>query len=120
MDTCPSLLPDQAVERVAAYFRALSDPTRLRILIALREREHSVGELARRVHCSQANISKHLAVLLDAGIIARTMRRTTSLLNIADYAIFGLCETVCDSIASSLERDLVLHQALNKSPGKAH
>ena len=65
-------LPDQAIDRVALYFRALSDPTRLRILNALRVREHTVGELTEIARCSQANISKHLKVLERAGLVSRS------------------------------------------------
>lgn len=112
MDPCPVALPDQAIDRVALYFRALSDPTRLRILNALRESERSVGELTDISRCSQANVSKHLRVLSDAGIVTRTARGTTTLISVADPAIYALCTVVCDSVARDLEKDLALHQAI--------
>lgn len=52
-------------------FQALSDPTRLRLLMLLREMELAVGELALVLGQSQPRISKHLKVLLDCGLIAR-------------------------------------------------
>ena len=50
-------------------FEALSDPTRRRILELLRDRERSVGELVERFTLSQPAISRHLRVLLDAGLV---------------------------------------------------
>lgn len=108
-------LPEAAIDRVALYFKALSDPTRLRILNALRERERSVGELTDIAQCSQANVSKHLRVLADTGIVARTARGTTTLISVADPGIYELCTLVCDSVARELEKNLAVHQALTVS-----
>jgi DNA-binding transcriptional ArsR family regulator len=113
MRTMP--LPDQAIDRVAAYFHALSDPTRLRILNALRQSDHSVGELTGLFQCSQANISKHLRVLADAGIVNRIAHGTTTLVSVADPTIDELCVLVCDSITRDLEKNLVLHKVLKSS-----
>ncbi len=109
------VLPDKAIDRVALYFRALSDPMRLRILNSLRESDRSVGELAEIAECSQANVSKHLRVLSDAGIVSRTARGTTILIGIADPTIFDLCALVCDSVARGLEKDFALHKALKNA-----
>jgi len=106
-------LPDQAIDRVALYFRALSDPTRLRILNALRVREHTVGELTEIARCSQANISKHLKVLADTGIVTRSAHGTSTIVSVADPAIYDLCELVCGSVARGLEKEVALHQALS-------
>lgn len=52
-------------------FRALADPTRLRILTLLRSMELSVGELALVLGQSQPRVSRHIKILIDAGLIAR-------------------------------------------------
>lgn len=52
-------------------FRALSDPTRLRILALLRTMELSVGELAQVLGQSQPRVSRHVKILADAGIAER-------------------------------------------------
>jgi DNA-binding transcriptional ArsR family regulator len=108
----PMVLPDTAIDRIALYFRALSDPMRLRILNSLRESERSVGELAQITETSQANVSKHLRVLADAGIVSRTAQGNSTLIGIADPTIYGLCTLVCDSIARELEKNFALHKAL--------
>lgn len=54
-----------------AIFRALADPTRLRIVALLRAMELSVGELAQVLGQSQPRVSRHVKILCDAGIAAR-------------------------------------------------
>ena len=92
-------LPDQAIERVANYFQALAEPTRLRILNLLREAEHNVGELAEACGYTAANMSRHLAVLMQQGFVKREGRGTSVYYQIADPTIYTLCDLVCDRIS---------------------
>jgi DNA-binding transcriptional ArsR family regulator len=50
-------------------FRALADPTRRDILALLRERKHTVGEIAANFSTSRPAISKHLRILRSAGLV---------------------------------------------------
>ncbi|MCS7079506.1 MAG: metalloregulator ArsR/SmtB family transcription factor [Chloracidobacterium sp.] len=96
-------LSDEALEMIAARFRVLSEPTRLKLLNLLRERgEMSVGELVTETGYGQANVSKHLLVLLDAGMVARRREGTSVRYRIADETIFALCELVCSGIEAQL------------------
>ena len=52
-------------------FRALADPTRLRIVALLRRMELSVGELAQVLGQSQPRVSRHVKILVDAGVAVR-------------------------------------------------
>ncbi len=97
-------LPDEALAQVAAYFQALSEPTRLQILNLLRQQERSVGELAELCGCSSANISRHLALLTQRGMVARQSRGNSAIYDIADPSIYALCDLVCGNIARQLER----------------
>lgn len=91
------------MEMIAARFRVLSEPTRLKLLNLLRERgEMSVGELVTETGYGQANVSKHLLVLLDAGMVARRREGTSVRYRIADETIFALCELVCSGIEAQL------------------
>ena len=56
-------------KRSNAVFRAIADPTRRRILGLLRDRRHSVGELAANFRTSRPAISKHLRLLRFAGLV---------------------------------------------------
>ena len=55
----------------AAAFKALAHPIRLMVVDALSRRAHYVCELAKKMPGTQANLSKHLKVLLHAGIVRR-------------------------------------------------
>jgi DNA-binding transcriptional ArsR family regulator len=92
-------------ELIAQRFRALSDPTRLRILDQLRRSEEaSVGELTAALGTSQQNVSKHLSALAAEGFVARRKQGTSSLYRISDPAVLELCEQVCAGIESELAR----------------
>jgi len=88
-----------ALTHVADYFRALSEPLRLRILNSLRDRPHNVGELTALLHSSQANVSKHLATLTRLGFVERTARGTSAYYRIADPRVYQLCDLVCGQVA---------------------
>lgn len=96
-------LPAEALVQVAAYFQALSEPTRLQILNLLRSREYKVGDLAQECGYTSANISRHLALLAAHGFVARESRGTSVYYRIADDSIYALCDLVCDRIARKLE-----------------
>lgn len=50
-------------------FRAMADPTRRRILLLLRERDMTAGEIGRHFPLAQPTVSRHLAVLKEAGLV---------------------------------------------------
>ena len=66
-----ALLPTAAdgVELVARFFRALSDPARLRLLEFLLPAEHTVSECVQHIGLSQGRVSAHLACLADCGYV---------------------------------------------------
>ena len=88
----------EALQLVANRFKILSEPIRLRILQTLQDGEKSVTALTEAVESSQPNVSKHLKLLQDAGIISRQQQGNTVYYSIADESIFTLCETVCGSL----------------------
>ncbi len=99
-------LSEAALEKVAERFKALSEPTRLMLLYALMDGEKNVSELVRETGGLQANVSKHLAVLLDAGILGRRRQGTSAYYRIADESVFELCDLVCGSIHDRLLAEL--------------
>jgi DNA-binding transcriptional ArsR family regulator len=105
-------LPPQALEQVAAYFQALAEPTRLQILNLLRDGEKSVGEIAHLTGFTAANVSRHLALLAQRGIVARQPRGTGVWYRIADPKLDELCDLVCGSVARTFEESLASHEAL--------
>lgn len=98
----PHPLPDELAALIARRFRALGEPMRVRILDLLHDEELSVATLAERLDAGQQNVSKHLAVLVDAGMLARRKEGTHAYYRIADEGVFALCEQVCGSLQAEL------------------
>jgi len=84
------------IDLVAERFRTLGEPTRLILLDQLRRgQERSVNELVEATGAGQANISKHLQILLSAGFVSRRKEGTTVYYQLADPSVFQLCDLVC-------------------------
>jgi DNA-binding transcriptional ArsR family regulator len=94
----PHPLPEPVVELVARRFRVIGEPMRIRILDRLRDGEMSVLELADTLDSSQQNVSKHLGMLHDAGIVSRRRDGTHAYYAIADQSVLDLCEQVCGGL----------------------
>ena len=106
----PHPLPEDLVELIARRFRVLGEPMRIRLLDRLRDGEATVGELSEVLAASQQNVSKHLAVLSDAGVLGRRKHGNHVYYRIVDEGIFELCEQVCGSVQQQLRtlNELVL------------
>ncbi|HZC30980.1 MAG TPA: metalloregulator ArsR/SmtB family transcription factor [Gaiellaceae bacterium] len=99
----PHPLPDDLVELIARRFRAVGEPMRIRLLDHLRDGEATVGELSEALAASQQNVSKHLAVLADAGILGRRKDGNHVYYRIVDEGVLALCEDVCGSLQQQLK-----------------
>jgi DNA-binding transcriptional ArsR family regulator len=99
-------LPEPLVELIAERFRVLGEPMRIRILERLRNGETSVQVLTAALDTSQQNVSKHLAVLWQGGIVGRRKDGTFVYYRIVDESVFGLCEQVCGAVQRDLEQKL--------------
>lgn len=105
-------LPDAAVELVARRFRALGEPTRVRLLDALRGGSMTVQELTEATGGSQQNTSKHLLLLHGAGILRREKRGASVVYSISDPVVFELCDLVCGALRRQIsDLDRALAQA---------
>lgn len=94
----------EALEMIAARFRVLGDRTRLELIAALREGEKNVSDLVARVKGTQANVSRHLQTLTEAGILQRRKDGLHMYYSISDEGIFDLCEHVCGSLKKHLAK----------------
>lgn len=103
-------LTPEALELVAARFRVLGEPNRLRLIAALEKGEMNVTELVAATELTQANVSRHLQTLTDAGMLGRRKEGLNVYYFIADESLFKLCELVC----SRLQKELVAKAAAFK------
>jgi DNA-binding transcriptional ArsR family regulator len=98
------LLSPLALELIAARFKALSEPMRLRLLNLLMQGERSVGQLVEASGSGQANVSKHLALLRDSGMIGMRKEGLSTICYIADPIVGELCEMMCSRLREEMER----------------
>jgi DNA-binding transcriptional ArsR family regulator len=105
----PHPLPDALVVLIAQRFRVIGEPMRIRLLDRLRDGTATVQELTEATGASQQNVSKHLGVLLQAGIVSREKEGNFARYAIADESVFELCEQVCGGLRRQLhELDEIL------------
>lgn len=96
-------LEAEQLERVANLFRAFSEASRLAIVQELKYGESSVSEIVEALSTSQANVSKQLKLLYEAGVVSRRKEGTQVFYRISDPIAFELCRLVCDK----LNRDML-------------
>ena len=99
-------LSPEALEMIAERFKMFSEPMRLRLLYAMMDGEKKVSELVEETGGLQANVSKHLGMLLDAGIVARRKQGLNAYYSIADRTTYELCDLVCNSLEHRLSESL--------------
>ena len=97
-------LSPESLALVANFFKMLSEPSRLQIVCTLKSEPCSVSEIIQQTGLGQANVSKHLKLLSQAGIVSRQTSGVSAYYKIATPSIFKLCEIVCDSLSVQLEQ----------------
>ena len=111
-----TVLTEEAFGLIAGRFRVLAEPMRLRLLHSLSDREMSVSELVEATGAGQANVSKHLGIMLDAGLVGRRKEGLNVFYRVAEPSIFDMCEAVCSSLSQrfTAHHDAMRSFALDK------
>jgi len=86
------------LQAVAELFAILSEPTRLRILQALQVGPATVGQIIDATGIRQANASKQLGILHNAGVLAREKDGNQVRYSIRMPLVFDLCNLVCAGV----------------------
>jgi DNA-binding transcriptional ArsR family regulator len=94
---------DSVFQSVARYFGVLSEPTRLKILHAICNAERSVGEIVDATGATQTNVSRHLALMLQVGVVSRRREGTSVFYKVVDPEFADMCRSVCVRIAGRIE-----------------
>jgi ArsR family transcriptional regulator len=102
----------EALTPIADYFKVLSEVSRLQILSCLRSGAMNVTELGEATGLGQANLSKHLKILTQAGVLTRNPQGVSVYYEIGDPVIFELCELVCDRVAERMQQQAKQFQSL--------
>jgi len=98
----PHPLPGPLADLIAQRFRVIGEPVRIRLLDRLCDGEASVQELTEALGASQQNVSKHLGILHQAGVVGRRKAGNHVYYSIADDSVLGLCEQVCGGLSQRL------------------
>ena len=110
---------DELFERIAERLKALADPTRLKILHAVEDRELCVTDILAVVGGSQANVSKHLSKMRSNGVLASRREGTNIFYRVVDPAAFTICRTVCDALEQRAESEHRLLKGVAQAARKA-
>ena len=94
---------DAFLQLVADRFKLLSEPMRLRLIHALIDEEFTVSALVEKIGATQANVSRHLQTLAQAGILGRRKEGLHVYYRIEDQSILELCEHVCGGLQRQSE-----------------
>jgi DNA-binding transcriptional ArsR family regulator len=95
-------------ERAAELFSLMGSPIRLRILSALCDQERSVSQLLERMDTTQPNLSQHLNVLYQSGIVAKRKEGTQVYYRVQSEKAVTLCRSVCTQVAIELDEPMQL------------
>jgi DNA-binding transcriptional ArsR family regulator len=101
----------------AEICKTLADPKRLMILHELREGEMSVGQLVSNLGLPQANVSQHLAILRERGIVTRRREGTSVYYGLSNPKIARACDLVREVLADQLAENQALADSLDR-PGE--
>jgi ArsR family transcriptional regulator len=102
----PPPVSDEALALIASWFRTLSEPSRLKILRSLEEGEKNITDLVAATGLTQANVSRHVQSLVDAGMVGRRREGLSAICFIADPAINELCDSVCSNLQKRLAQQV--------------
>ena len=105
---------DRLIEVVSGYFGLLSEPTRLKILNAICERELSVTSIVEQVESTQTNVSRHLNLMYAKGVLKRRRDGAMTYYSIADRNVVALCRTACVQMASQFDEKSVSNRTLKR------
>ena len=93
------------------FLKSLAHPVRLEIIEYIKNKEASVGELVKELSVEQSGISKHLAVLRQAGIVSSRQEKATVYYSIRDRDIFRVLRPIAEILRKKLEegQDVLAH-----------
>ena len=99
-----SSLSPASLALMADFFKVLSEVSRLQIVCCLKSGEKNVTQIIEETGLGQANVSKHLKLLAQAGIVTRTQQGVSVYYEIANPFLFELCELVCNSLFVQMQQ----------------
>jgi len=104
--------PESEIRELHAQFcQALADPTRIMLLYTLAEGPRNVGELATELKLSQPNVSRHLKVLRERGMVVATREGANVVYSLADKRVLKALDLMREVLGDQLARRAQLAEA---------
>ncbi|MBI4743388.1 MAG: winged helix-turn-helix transcriptional regulator [Actinobacteria bacterium] len=98
--------------------KVFTSPKRLEIINILRKGEKSVGELAEKAGLKQSNLSQHLAILREKGVVALRKEGQTVFYSLANPKIIQACDIMREVLIEQLKADSELIKAMGRKSRK--
>src|SRR3989338_3032340 len=98
----------------ADFLKSLAHPSRLRILEYLKKGESSVGQMVNDLRLEQSGLSKHLAVLRQAGILSSRQEKVSVFYAIRDRDIFQVLRPIAEILRKKFKESEVFLSGLGK------
>ncbi len=105
-------ISEQIYDLHAQVCKTLADPKRLRIISVLRDGEMTVGEMVRALGLRQANLSQHLMLLRERGVVTTRRQGLNVYYSLSSPKIVQACELMREVLAEHLARSAQLSQDL--------
>lgn len=96
-------LSEEILQDISKMLKALSDPTRLKIMQCLHDEEMCVGDIVEKIESGQANVSKHLQLLSQVNLVKSRREGTTIYYSLFNTKIKKLCEAICKGYTDIIE-----------------
>ena len=103
---------DPVFSTLASYFSVLAEPSRLKIMQAVCESERCVGAIVAATGISQPNVSRHLALMHQRGVVWRRRKGNQVFYRLADQTMPEVCRAVCARIATGMDERRLLRRKL--------
>lgn len=118
MSASNQVAPDEIVFRLKAdLLRSLAHPARLAIIEYLKKGETSVGQMVTDLGIEQSVLSRHLAVLRQAGILTSRQERANVYYSIKDQDILSILRQVADMLRKRLQESEQILSRLGRAGG---
>lgn len=104
----------EVFESVARYFLVLSEPARLRILHSICQVDKPVGEIVEETGLAQSNVSRHLNLMYQAGVLRRRKEGSQVFYGVTDSTLTDVCRAVCIRVSAELDGNKGLKRSVQE------
>ncbi len=104
----------EVFESVARYFLILSEPARLRIIHSICQSEKAVGAIVEETELAQSNVSRHLNLMYQAGVVRRRREGSQVFYSVTDSTLTDVCRSVCVRVSAELDGNKSLKRSVQE------